>query len=246
MLIRIRILQHGTAFECDTKRLNHRAREKDSSGRCFRWFGIKVPSSDYHEAYRRQFDLDVRLIEEYLIRLEDYCVVLNTFLIDVENNLLKEKLNNTFTMVWNLYSTLQILFEDRPTNIQYPEYVTPTIRNNGVDRPKIGITAEQISLLRNMGSSWTAVSHVLGVSRRTLFRYRETFHLTELFVTEQFLTANTGEVYVLGALRARGCNVARWRVRDCFSELDAVGREMRRRKAVVRRVYRVKGANYLW
>ncbi|KAL1516251.1 hypothetical protein ABEB36_000170 [Hypothenemus hampei] len=160
-------------------------------------------------------------------------------------------------MVWNLYSTLQILFEGKPTNIQYPEYVTPTIRNNGVGRPKIGITAEQISVLRNMGSSWTAVSHVLGVSRRTLFRYRETFHLTEPFVTDEqlkiychvyreLLTANTGEVYVLGALRARGCNVARWRVRDCLSELDAVRREMRRRKAVVRRVYRVKGANYLW
>ncbi|KAL1487700.1 hypothetical protein ABEB36_015607 [Hypothenemus hampei] len=152
--------------------------------------------SDYHECYRRQFDLDVRLIEENLLRLENHCFVLNRLLANVENELLQEKLNNLHSMVWELHSILENLFEERPTNItQYPGYVLTTVRNGGV-----------------------------GISRRKLFRCRQTFNFMERFITDEELrssvqeilsiTANVGEVYMLGALRAKGCNVPRWRVHE--------------------------------
>ncbi|KAL1488698.1 hypothetical protein ABEB36_014497 [Hypothenemus hampei] len=186
---------------------------------------------DYDQCYRRQFDLDIRLVEENLLKLEDHCVLLNTFLSHVENDL--------------------------ATNItQYPVYRRTTVRNIGVGRPIVNKTTEQISFFGNQGSSWPVISRILGVSRRTLFKYRELFNLREPFITDEQLrtsvheilnlTANAGELYVLGALRARGFDVSRWRVRDCLWELDAAGRAMRRRTAIIRRVYRVKGANYLW
>ncbi|KAL1489247.1 hypothetical protein ABEB36_014180 [Hypothenemus hampei] len=207
--------------------------------------------SDYQECYRRQFDLNIILVEENLITLEDHCFILNRLLTNVDNDLLQEKFQNLHSMEWQLHSILQNLFD-----AQHPGYVTTTVRNDGVGRPKLDITAEQISFLRNMGSSWTNISNTLGVSRRTLFRYREMFNLREEFITDEQLrisiqeilniTTNAGEVYILGALMAKGYNIPRWRVRDCLYALHGVGRAMRSRKTIVRRVYRVKGSNYLW
>lgn len=82
------------------------------------------------------------------------------------------------------------------------------------------------------------------------------FNLNKQFISDEELTATirevlrltpgAGEVYVLGSLRAKNCNVPRWRVREHLNELDAAGRAMRKRKTIARRIYRVKGSNYLW
>lgn len=60
------------------------------------------------------------------------------------------------------------------------------------------------------------------------------------------ITPNAGEVYVVGSLRARGLIVSRNRVRGHLQMIDPVRRILRRRQAIQRRRYKVKGANYLW
>lgn len=66
--------------------------------------------SDYDQCYRRQFDSDVRQVEECLLILENHCLVLNALSANVENEI-KDKLKNIYTMVWSLYSRLETLFE---------------------------------------------------------------------------------------------------------------------------------------
>ena len=39
----------------------------------------------------------------------------------------------------------------------------------------------------------------------------------------QELTPNIGQARLLGALRSRGLNIQRWRVRNCLRTLDPVG-----------------------
>ncbi|KAK5650433.1 hypothetical protein RI129_001462 [Pyrocoelia pectoralis] len=212
--------------------------------------------SDYDHCYRRQLDLDVRLVEECILMLENHCCTINALSANV-NNEVKDKLNNIHAIVWSLYSRLETLFEDRPSisTSQYMCYTPTRVRNGRVGRPKVCVTAEQISLLQNGGCKWTDISRALGISRRTLFRYRETFNLKKQYINDEELsttiqevlrlTPSAGEVYVLGALRAKNCNVPRWRVREHLNVLDATGRAMRKRKTIARRIYRVKGSNYL-
>lgn len=60
------------------------------------------------------------------------------------------------------------------------------------------------------------------------------------------LTPFSGESYVRGALRGRGINVQRWRVRDTLRNVDPINRCIRRRYAIQRRLYNVKKPNHLW
>jgi len=59
-------------------------------------------------------------------------------------------------------------------------------------------------------------------------------------------TPYAGESYVSGGLRARGIFVQRHRIRDILSEIDPVGRALRRRAAIQRRQYNVRAPNHLW
>ncbi|CAH0560413.1 unnamed protein product [Brassicogethes aeneus] len=59
-------------------------------------------------------------------------------------------------------------------------------------------------------------------------------------------TPNAGEVYIMGSLKSRNLDIPRWRVRQQINILDPVGRALTRRTAIKRRIYKVKGANYLW
>ena len=60
------------------------------------------------------------------------------------------------------------------------------------------------------------------------------------------LTPYSGECYVRGSLKGRGVNVQRSRIRESLQRIDAIGRGMRRRYAICRRVYNVPHANSLW
>ncbi|KAF5278246.1 hypothetical protein FQR65_LT15735 [Abscondita terminalis] len=59
-------------------------------------------------------------------------------------------------------------------------------------------------------------------------------------------TPGAGVVYILGSLRSRNIHVARNRVRIILRRIDSIGTALRRRNTIQRRVYHVKGANYLW
>ena len=57
---------------------------------------------------------------------------------------------------------------------------------------------------------------------------------------------NAGETYIKGSLRSRGINIPRRRLREQLNIIDPIGRELRKRKPIKRRVYNVKGPNHLW
>lgn len=153
-----------------------------------------------------------------------------------------------------------IIITDRSSStsstFRYMRFTPTLIRNGQVGRPKVGITAGQISFLHNGGCMFTDISRILGISRRSLYNYRKKFNLRNPFINDDELkavlqeilrlTPDAGEVYILGALRAKNYNVPRWRVRENLMLVDGVGRAIRKRKAIVRRIYRVKGSNYLW
>ena len=52
--------------------------------------------------------------------------------------------------------------------------------------------------------------------------------------------------YVRGGLKGRQVNVQRRRVRASIQRVDPIGRSIRKRYAICRRVYNVRGPNHLW
>ena len=125
-------------------------------------------------------------------------------------------------------------------------------------RPAYNITKIQIELLRETGLNWKNIAFFLGVSERTLHRRRIEYGIDANFtvITDDNLDAQiweilrltpySGECYVRGSLRGRNITVQRERVRESLRRVDPIGRNMRRRYAICRRVYNVPGPNYLW
>jgi len=62
----------------------------------------------------------------------------------------------------------------------------------------------------------------------------------------QELTLTIGQARLLGALRIRGLNIQRWRVRNCLRALDPVGTTLRWGSAIYRRKYNVPIPCTLW
>ena len=133
---------------------------------------------------------------------------------------------------------------------------------NGPGRPPYVIEEEQIRFLREMHFSWKKISDLLGVSESTLRRRRLMYGVTdqeelrwtqitdsdlENIVKEiQELTPNIGQARLVGALRSRGLNIPRRRVRNCLRTLDPVGTVLRWRSTIYRRKYNVPTPNALW
>lgn len=114
--------------------------------------------------------------------------------------------------------------------------------------------------MRDLGFSWTAISRMLSVNIRTLYNYRSQLGLVDYgsftaisnedldHVIADILnqTPGSGETYVTGSLRGRGIRVQRWRIRERLRVIDPVGRALRRRRAIQRRVYNVSAPNEVW
>jgi len=60
------------------------------------------------------------------------------------------------------------------------------------------------------------------------------------------LSPVSGESYKRGALRGRGIFIQRWKIREVLQTVDPVGRAIRRRLSIQRRLYNVKKPNHLW
>jgi len=128
-------------------------------------------------------------------------------------------------------------------------------------RPNIMLSREQVSGLISLGFKFKEVSKMVGVHPETLRKLRREWNLPvgrNVFtdITEEQLDEmiqallkelpNTGERLIMGALRARGIHVQRDRMRGSLRRLDPVGRALRRRLKIRRRVYSVLCANFLW
>ena len=137
--------------------------------------------------------------------------------------------------------------------------VPPTSLISFPGRPRYSITSEQISHCVLMGMTWKRIASCFGISRRTLYRHRQYLGVQALqytvltnqelnqIVTDILqLTPNAGEAYVIGSLRSRGIRIQRWRIRQSLQEVDPIGRSIRRRHAIRRRIYNVQTSNELW
>ncbi len=125
---------------------------------------------------------------------------------------------------------------------------------------RYNISAVQLTHMRASGFSWTAISRMLSVNIRTLYNHRVQLGLvdygsfTNIFnedldrVIAEILrqTPGSGETYVSGSLRGRGIKVQQWRVRERLGIADQVGRTLRGRRAIQRRVYNVSVPNQMW
>ena len=130
--------------------------------------------------------------------------------------------------------------------------VCSTLTSTG-GKPAFKVEKEHIEQLRDTGMNWKEIANFLGVSARTLHRRRIEYGVEKNFseisdagldkqVQEVFqLTPYSGESYIRGSLQGRNVHV-----QSSLQRVDQIGRSIRRRYAICRRVYNVHGPNYLW
>jgi hypothetical protein len=104
----------------------------------------------------------------------------------------------------------------------------------------------------------TKLAKLLGIHRHTLRTYLKHYNVDYKFATlsdgdldilvKVFRSANpeSGVRYLVGFLRTHGLRLQRARVTASIFRVDRLGRELRERKKIRRRVYKVSRPNYLW
>ena len=171
---------------------------------------------------------------------------------------LKDMLQNLLEYLWRLPQDLKnkIASSSVDSCTVFRREPSQTLSSDG--RPRYVITREHIETLRNTGMQWTAIARCLGVSSKTLYRRRLEYGLQDSFsdITSEELEWNirdilkltpfSGESYIREALRGRGIFIQRWRIREVLQTVDPVGRAIRRRSSIQRRLYNVKKPNHLW
>lgn len=135
------------------------------------------------------------------------------------------------------------------------------IRSGRAGRPRTSISVNQIEFLREMHFSWANIANIIGVSERTLRRWRQETgedrfeerwsnnsdeELTRVMTEISQRTSNVGETRMTGALRCRGIRVQRRRIRQILRDIDPLASALRWRRAVYRRRYSVPYPNALW
>lgn len=126
-------------------------------------------------------------------------------------------------------------------------------------RPAFNIAKVQIEQLRDTGMNRKAIAAFLGISEKTLLRRRTEYgiqpnfsDISDIDLDKQVLeilqlTPYSGESYVRGSLKGRQkIHVQRTRIRESLCRVDPVGRSIRKRYAICRRVYNVQCPNHLW
>ena len=114
-------------------------------------------------------------------------------------------------------------------------------------------------LNQDLGLRWVDIARCLGISERTLRRWRYQFgllpntsftnitneqldqHVTNILQS----TPCVGLSLTIGALRARGLNVQRERIRQSMSRVDPLSRTVNHTQVITRRVYNVRSPNSL-
>lgn len=194
-------------------------------------------------------------------RLEGHFQIANAIAFAIQDNAsdeLKQVLSNLLTFSQGLLQEIHTTTIQRERSTVRSAAWIPSKEASSGGRPRYRITKEQIETLRETGMNWKRIALSLGISESTLYRRRQELGLHESFVDigyEELYTIVTGmlnqtpyagESYVSGGLRARGIFVQRYRVREILSTIDPVGRALRRRAAIQRRLYNVRAPNHLW
>lgn len=135
----------------------------------------------------------------------------------------------------------------------------PSIQQNHPGRRKYDFSADQINALRSYRLSWSKISDILNVDRKTLFNFRkntaENFENRRIISEEELRRMITnfkkehpkaGYRYVWAHLKAQNILVTWKSVVRITKEIDPDGVNARQRRCLKRRKYRTKGANYMW
>lgn len=209
-------------------------------------------------------DEDNSIPLDYLeCRLDGHFQIVHAIAVALENEnhvhdelkLLIEELLQVMQGLLQEVSTAKVTRRQREVSSR--AWVPNTEESTG-GRPRYNITKEQIETLRETGMKWKGIALCLGISESTLYRRRQELGLHGSFVNISdgelravvfeilSQTPYAGESYVSGGLRARGIFVQRHRIRAMLQQTDPIGRALRRRTAIQRRHYNVKGPNHLW
>ncbi|CAC5405336.1 uncharacterized protein LOC134706405 [Mytilus trossulus] len=210
---------------------------------------------------------DITLIENISRRLESCLEILNVMLSVLDPgsdlNLTIETLYSTghdlFGQATQMLHTLNI--EEGVNHVNDEGEDALLFEETSTGRPKYNLN-QSIMYLYESGMSWSRMASCLQVSLSTIRRRRDELGLDpsnmhrfsrisnndldqEIITALQF-TPNAGESFIQGSFRGRGIRIQRWRLRERLNVIDPVGRALRKRRAIQRRVYNVEGINHLW
>ena len=132
-----------------------------------------------------------------------------------------------------------------------------------IGRPRLhsAVSESQLRFLnQDLDLRWVDISRCLNISERTLRRWRYQFGLLTntnfTSITDEQLdrqvrnilqsTLRVGLSLTRGALRARGVNVQRERVRESMNRVDPLSRTVNHTQVITRWVYNVRSPNSLW
>ena len=144
-------------------------------------------------------------------------------------------------------------------NIIYTVIVCGRNEDPSIGRPYINISKEDILSLRRLNYTWTKISRMLGVSRKTLYRRLEEYEiphsnyscvssdeLDEIVKDIKVNFPNDGEVMLQGHMLRLGFKVQRAALRASVHRVDHENTIARRSSTIIRRVYTVPHPNTLW
>lgn len=223
---------------------------------------------------RRQLDsCDIESSRYWVTKLENYEEIISLLQARIfqaypERQALHELVQNLLRLI----SWLKIQFgiealrvSDQQQQLQHGCRGAPSrlVEYTGeVGRPRFASTDElQLRYLRdNIGLRWVDIARCLGISERTLRRWRHQFGLfttgNHANLSDQELddrvrtvlqrTPGIGLGLVRGALRAQGLHVQRERIRQSMNRVDPVSRTVRHTQFIIRRTYNVRLPNSLW
>ncbi|XP_039681175.1 uncharacterized protein LOC120574791 isoform X1 [Perca fluviatilis] len=202
---------------------------------------------------------DTNSLEIISRHLEDHISIIATFLVLMSNPVAQNVAERTLCIILDgIYECLCEMFEE--VTLQMEAHGMGTHSASRVGRPRYNIPAVQLTHMRDLGFSWMAISRMLSVNIRTLYNHRTHLGLVDygsftnisnddlgrLITQVLSQTPGSGETYITGSLRGRGIRVQRWRVREQLRIVDPVGRALRGRRAIQRRIYNVSVPNQVW
>lgn len=155
--------------------------------------------------------------------------------------------------------TYELIISSETSNVEVPQ--TITIEQTGKrGRPRKRIDAKFLSEAMNPSRriSLTELAKAIGVHRNTLRTYLKVYNVEHKFsqlsdndldiLVKSFRAEkpDSGIRYLIGFLRRHGLRVQRRRVISSISQVDQLGRTLRRRPTKKRQEYKVARPNALW
>ncbi len=237
------------------------------------WGGFFTSLSDFvnvASTYQQNHRLDA--VDYGVLRCENFLRVLfaikSTLEATCQDNVPTINLMHSISDLTALLQEIRTRLTDLSERMSSEEYSTTCISSHTAytgcrGRPKILLSTQYVYGLRELGFSWTNISKILGVSRRTLYSRRlemgligsgDPYGLSD--ISDQELDAMVCDIkkympyigirMVQGTLRARGTRVPQYRVRQCMHRVDPVNTALRWACPISRRVYSVPSSNSLW